>query len=80
MSFTGICKSVGGYTFWISVPGDVLLSINAHVAVLSNGRLEDYCSNCFAPGDSLQRCTGCKAIFYCDSVGSRFSPGYMFWT
>ncbi len=78
MSFTGICKSVGVYTFLISVLGDVLLSINAHVAALSNDRLEDYCSNCFAPGDSLQRCTGCKAMFYCDSVGSRFSPGHLF--
>ena len=47
----------------------MLISVKPHVAALSNGNLETYCSNCFGPGSgSLRRCTGCKAILYCDSV------------
>ncbi|KAF8805220.1 SET domain-containing protein [Phlegmacium glaucopus] len=49
-------------------PGEVLISVKPHVAALSNDNLEAYCSSCFGPGSgSLSRCTGCKAILYCDS-------------
>ena len=52
--------------------GDVLISVKPHVAALSNDNLETYCSNCFGPGsEPLRRCTGCKAILYCDSVSLR---------
>ena len=47
----------------------MLISVEPHVAALSNDNLEAYCSNCYGPGSGpLQRCTGCKAILYCDSV------------
>ena len=47
----------------------MLISVKPHVAALSNDNLETYCSNCFGPGSgTLRRCTGCKAILYCDSV------------
>ena len=47
----------------------MLISVKPHVAALSNDNLETYCSNCFGPGSGpLRRCTGCKAILYCDSV------------
>jgi SET and MYND domain-containing protein len=49
--------------------GDVLLSIKPHVAALSNKQLEGHCSNCFRADNSLRRCTGCKILYYCDSVG-----------
>jgi hypothetical protein len=53
--------------------GDVLLSVKPNVAALSIQHLEDYCSSCFGPGsEPLKRCTICKVVFYCDSVGPKY--------
>ncbi|KAF9475469.1 SET domain-containing protein [Pholiota conissans] len=61
-------KGRGLYSKHARKPGDVLLSVKPHVAALSVAKLEGYCSNCFgAKKNSLQRCTGCKVVYYCDS-------------
>jgi len=53
-----------------STPGDVLLSVKPHVAVLSITHLDGYCSSCFGAGNGgeLKRCTGCKTVRYCSPV------------
>ncbi|KAF8173082.1 hypothetical protein BJ912DRAFT_1024948 [Pholiota molesta] len=58
----------GLYSTYARRPGDVLLSVKPHVAALSTKKLEDYCSSCFAvKKGTLQRCTGCRVLCYCDS-------------
>ncbi|RDB18387.1 Histone-lysine N-methyltransferase ASHR1 [Hypsizygus marmoreus] len=51
-------------------PGDILISVKPHIAVLSNQYLNSHCSNCFgsSPASSLKRCTTCRTIWYCDST------------
>jgi hypothetical protein len=62
-------KVIGMLKLYNTSTGDVLISVKPHVAALSNDNLETYCSSCFGPGSgSLRRCTGCKAVLYCDSV------------
>jgi len=64
----------------ITTLGDVLLSVKPNVAALSVQHLEDYCSSCFGPGSApLKRCTICKVVFYCDSVGLKYGSVLYFY-
>lgn len=51
--------------------GTTLVLLKPHVHVLSTRNLELYCSACTspAPQTGLKRCTKCRVIWYCSSVG-----------
>ncbi|KAF5362827.1 hypothetical protein D9757_012175 [Collybiopsis confluens] len=50
--------------------GESIIVTKAFAASLSNQNLPSYCSSCFAPADpnGMQRCTKCRAAYYCDSI------------
>ncbi|KAF8579649.1 SET domain-containing protein [Ramaria rubella] len=51
--------------------GNVLLTLQPHVSVLSTPNLPDHCSLCASRSqnkNSLKRCTKCKTIWYCSST------------
>jgi len=63
------------------IAGDVLLTTKPHVSALSNDHLEGNCSNCVTTGTPLSRCTGCRTLFYCNSVGNQsYLSGHLFYT
>ncbi|KAF9226289.1 SET domain-containing protein [Gyrodon lividus] len=49
--------------------GAVILSVEPHLFVLSNQHLDSHCSSCakVASTAPLMRCSGCTAVWYCNS-------------